>query len=182
MFRPCWVIFRENSLLRCWMHLYSYVRMCLCFHRPLWGISYCPCTDCILTIQCTDCILTIQCTDCIQTIQCTDCIQTIQCTDCMLTIQCTDCMLTIQCTDCILTIQCTDCILTIQCTDSTRYLTTEDESNGTFSRNCISASSSVTDCSPWRWPSRVETCRRLLRIKIYVFWCISWWILVHTML
>jgi hypothetical protein len=23
MLRPCWVIFRENSLLHCWMHLYS---------------------------------------------------------------------------------------------------------------------------------------------------------------
>jgi hypothetical protein len=23
MFRPCLVIFRENSLLQCWMHLYS---------------------------------------------------------------------------------------------------------------------------------------------------------------
>jgi hypothetical protein len=50
--------------------------------------------------------------------------------------------------------------------DSTRYLSTEDESKGTFSRNCISASNSVTDYSPWRWPRRVETCRRFLQIKI----------------
>jgi hypothetical protein len=78
MFRPCWVIFRENSLLHCWIHLYSYVRMCLCL--------------------------------------------------------------------------------------------------GTFSRNCISASNGVTDYSPWRWPSRVETCRRFLKIKIS---CISCWILFY---
>jgi hypothetical protein len=49
---------------------------------------------------------------------------------------------------------------------STRYLTAEDESKGTFSLNCISAFNSVTDYSPWRWPSRVETCSRFLRIKI----------------
>jgi hypothetical protein len=46
------------------------------------------------------------------------------------------------------------------------YLTTEDESEDTFSLNCTSASNSVTDQSPWRWPSRVETCRSVLRIKI----------------
>jgi hypothetical protein len=27
---------------------------------------------------------------------------------------------------------------------------------------------------PWRLASRVETCRILLRIKLYIFWCISW--------
>jgi hypothetical protein len=35
-----------------------------------------------------------------------------------------------------------------------------------FSLNCMSAFNSVTDYSPWRWPRRVETCRRFLRIKI----------------
>jgi hypothetical protein len=50
--------------------------------------------------------------------------------------------------------------------DSTRHLTTEDESKGTFPLNCISASNSVTEYSPWWCPSRVETCRRFLRIKI----------------
>jgi hypothetical protein len=61
--------------------------------------------------------------------------------------------------------------------DSSRHLSTEDESKGTFSLNCISASNSVTDYYPWRWSSRVKTCRSFLRIKIYIFWCISWWIL-----
>jgi hypothetical protein len=50
--------------------------------------------------------------------------------------------------------------------DSTRHLSTEDESKDTFSLNCVSASNSVTDYSPWRWPSRVEIWRRFLRIKI----------------
>jgi hypothetical protein len=58
--------------------------------------------------------------------------------------------------------------------DSTRHLSTEDESKGTFSLNCTSASNSVTDYSPWRWPSRVETCRSVLRIKIVC-------ILVHSL-
>jgi hypothetical protein len=32
----------------------------------------------------------------------------------------------------------------------------------------------IRNYSPWRRPSRVETCRRLVRIKIiHIFWCIS---------
>jgi hypothetical protein len=60
--------------------------------------------------------------------------------------------------------------------DSTRHLSTEDENKGTFSLNSISASNSVTDYSPWRLPSRVETCRKFSRIKIIcilVHWLVN---------
>jgi hypothetical protein len=33
----------------------------------------------------------------------------------------------------------------------------------------------VTESSPWRWPSRVETCRRVLRLMIKLSLCICWW-------
>jgi hypothetical protein len=33
----------------------------------------------------------------------------------------------------------------------------------------------VTESSPWRWPSRVETCRSVLRLMIKLSLCISWW-------
>jgi hypothetical protein len=45
---------------------------------------------------------------------------------------------------------------------------------GTFTLHCIKATIVYQYYSPWRCPSRVETCRRLLRIKLYVFWCINW--------
>jgi hypothetical protein len=32
----------------------------------------------------------------------------------------------------------------------------------------------VTKSSPWRWPSRVETCRSVLRLKLSS--CICWWL------
>jgi hypothetical protein len=49
---------------------------------------------------------------------------------------------------------------------------------GTFTLTCINATTVYQNYSPWRWPSRVETCRRLSRIKIiYIFWCISWCLL-----
>jgi hypothetical protein len=43
---------------------------------------------------------------------------------------------------------------------------------GTFTLNCINATIVYQNYSPWRWPSRVETFRRLIRIKII-------YILVH---
>jgi hypothetical protein len=47
---------------------------------------------------------------------------------------------------------------------------TEDGSWGTFTLNCINATTVYRNYSPWTWPSRVETCRRLSRIKIiYIF-------------
>jgi hypothetical protein len=48
---------------------------------------------------------------------------------------------------------------------STRYLSTEDESKATISLNRISVSNCVTDYSPWRWPSRLETCRSFFTNK-----------------
>jgi hypothetical protein len=45
---------------------------------------------------------------------------------------------------------------------------TEDETQGTFTLNCINATTAYQDYSPWRWPSRVETDRRLSRI-LYIF-------------
>jgi hypothetical protein len=44
----------------------------------------------------------------------------------------------------------------------------------TFTLNCINATIVYQNYSPWRWPSRVETCRRLLLIKII-------YILVHQL-
>jgi uncharacterized Fe-S cluster protein YjdI len=32
-----------------------------------------------------------------------------------------------------------------------------------------------TESSPWRWPSRVETCRSVLRLMIKLSLCICWW-------
>jgi hypothetical protein len=34
----------------------------------------------------------------------------------------------------------------------------------------------ITKSSPWRWPSRVETCRSVLRLKIKLSFCICWWL------
>jgi hypothetical protein len=34
----------------------------------------------------------------------------------------------------------------------------------------------VTESSPWRWPSRVETCRSVLRLMIKFSLCICWWL------
>jgi hypothetical protein len=34
----------------------------------------------------------------------------------------------------------------------------------------------ITKSSPWRWPSRVETCRSVLRLMIKLSLCISWWL------
>jgi hypothetical protein len=34
----------------------------------------------------------------------------------------------------------------------------------------------VTKNSPWRWPSRVETCRSVLRLMIKLSLCICWWL------
>jgi hypothetical protein len=33
----------------------------------------------------------------------------------------------------------------------------------------------VTRSSPWRWPSRVETCRSVLQLMIKLSLCICWW-------
>jgi hypothetical protein len=33
----------------------------------------------------------------------------------------------------------------------------------------------VTESSPWRWPSRVETSRSVLRLMIKLSLCICWW-------
>jgi hypothetical protein len=54
---------------------------------------------------------------------------------------------------------------------------TEDETLGTFTLNCINATRVYPGYSPWRWPSRVETCRRLLRLRLCIFECISWCLL-----
>jgi presenilin-like A22 family membrane protease len=35
----------------------------------------------------------------------------------------------------------------------------------------------VRKSSPWRWPSRVETCRSVLRLMIKLSLCICWWLL-----
>jgi hypothetical protein len=43
---------------------------------------------------------------------------------------------------------------------------TEDYTQGTFTLNCTNANIVYQNCSPWRKPSGVETCRRLSRIKI----------------
>jgi hypothetical protein len=34
----------------------------------------------------------------------------------------------------------------------------------------------VTKSSPWRWPSRVETCRSVLPLMIKLSLCICWWL------
>jgi hypothetical protein len=34
----------------------------------------------------------------------------------------------------------------------------------------------VTENSAWRWPSRVETCRSVLRLMIKLSLCICWWL------
>jgi hypothetical protein len=34
----------------------------------------------------------------------------------------------------------------------------------------------ATKCSPWRWPSRVETCRTVLQLMIKLSLCICWWL------
>jgi hypothetical protein len=33
----------------------------------------------------------------------------------------------------------------------------------------------ITKSSPWRWPSRVETCRSVLKLMIKFSLCICWW-------
>jgi hypothetical protein len=34
----------------------------------------------------------------------------------------------------------------------------------------------ITKSSPWRWPSRVQTCRSVLRLMIKLSLCICWWL------
>jgi hypothetical protein len=34
----------------------------------------------------------------------------------------------------------------------------------------------ITKRSPWRWPSRVETCRSVLQLMIKLSLCIRWWL------
>jgi hypothetical protein len=34
----------------------------------------------------------------------------------------------------------------------------------------------ITKSSPWRWPSRAETCRSVLRLMIKLSLCICWWL------
>jgi hypothetical protein len=34
----------------------------------------------------------------------------------------------------------------------------------------------ITKSSPWRWPSRVETCRNVLQLMIKLSLCICWWL------
>jgi hypothetical protein len=44
----------------------------------------------------------------------------------------------------------------------------------------------ITKSCPWRWPSRVETCRSVLRLMIKLSLCICWWLVflyvIHTLL
>jgi hypothetical protein len=53
--------------------------------------------------------------------------------------------------------------------------------NSTFSALCthsaVKCNPSVTvmKSSPWRWPSRVKTCRSVLRLMIKLSLCIYWW-------
>jgi hypothetical protein len=39
-----------------------------------------------------------------------------------------------------------------------------------------SLSVTITKISPWRWPSRVETCRSVLQLMIKLSLCICWWL------
>jgi hypothetical protein len=34
----------------------------------------------------------------------------------------------------------------------------------------------ITKSSPWRWPSRVETCSSVLQLMIKLSFCICWWL------
>jgi hypothetical protein len=34
----------------------------------------------------------------------------------------------------------------------------------------------ITKSSPWRWPSRVDTCRSVLQLMIKLSLCICWWL------
>jgi hypothetical protein len=36
----------------------------------------------------------------------------------------------------------------------------------------------ITKSSPWRWPSRVETCRSVLQLIIKLSLCICWWLVI----
>jgi hypothetical protein len=40
----------------------------------------------------------------------------------------------------------------------------------------------ITKSSPWRWPSRVETCRSVLRLIIKLSLCICWWLVLLYLL
>jgi hypothetical protein len=34
----------------------------------------------------------------------------------------------------------------------------------------------ITKSSPWRWPSRIETCRSVLRLMSKLTLCVCWWL------
>jgi hypothetical protein len=40
----------------------------------------------------------------------------------------------------------------------------------------------ITKRSPWRWPSRVETCRSVLQLMIRPSLCICWWLVFSIIL
>jgi hypothetical protein len=47
-----------------------------------------------------------------------------------------------------------------------------------YSHSTAKCNRSVTvmESSPWRWPSRVETCRSVLQLMIKLSLCICWWL------
>jgi hypothetical protein len=52
---------------------------------------------------------------------------------------------------------------------------TQSTAHSHWTINC-NLSVTITNSSPWRWPSRVETCRSVLRLMIKLSLCICWWL------
>jgi hypothetical protein len=66
-----------------------------------------------------------------------------------------------------------DCVLCTGGVDCPRSAQSTAHSHSTVKCN---RSVTVTESSPWRWPSRVETCRNVLRLMIKLSLYICWWL------
>jgi hypothetical protein len=63
------------------------------------------------------------------------------------------------------------------CSESSRLQKQRSTKSTAHSHSTIKCNLSVTitKSSPWRWPSRVETCRIVLQLMIKLSLCICWW-------
>jgi hypothetical protein len=63
-------------------------------------------------------------------------------------------------------------------TDSSRLQKQRSTQSTAHSHSNVKCNLSVTvtKSSPWRWPSRVETCRSVLQLIIKLALCICWWL------
>jgi hypothetical protein len=63
-------------------------------------------------------------------------------------------------------------------TESSRLQKQRSTQSTAHSHSTVKCNLSITATknSPWRWPSRVKTCRSVLQLMIKLSLCICWWL------